>query len=363
MSNNINNLNSDLTKHILHPFDRIEIGDKEDIIQSKELKRSINFNGEKDQAGEILNEQKCILLNFASVFFFSFANFQFNYISKHYDFMTPNIMVTLRSFWMTVTSLIMLYFRGREFPQISTVKEKFWLFVRCSINYFFFYFMILGFGYLRFSTMTCLFNLNPVFVVLFAVVILNEKFRYRYIIGIIICFLGASLLIFNDKSSKYSEISTTNEDSDIFNTLIGVIFGLLTATCLALILIGVKILTKEDIDQDHLLFYLGSNNFTIGFIHIIFIGQVHKLFTSTWCVLYMLINSTTSYMGLYCLQWSYKNIDMGKLTSIGYIGIIISFILGAIFLNESFDFIDILGSLIIFSYNIYNAYYPVEKDE
>jgi len=49
---------------------------------------------------------------------------------------------------------------------------------------------------------------------------------------------------------------------------------------------------------------------------------------------------------------------MGKLTSIGYVQIIIAFCLGAIFLNETVGVLDIIGSLIIFGYNIYNVYDP-----
>ena len=71
-----------------------------------------------------------------------------------------------------------------------------------------------------------------------------------------------------------------------------------------------------------------------------------------------MINSSIFIIGVYCLQLSYKNIDMGKLTSIGYVQIIIAFCLGAIFLNETVGVLDIIGSLIIFGYNIYNVYDP-----
>ena len=62
------------------------------------------------------------------------------------------------------------------------------------------------------------------------------------------------------------------------------------------------------------------------------------------------------------LVLSNKNIDIVKLTSIGYVQIVLAFIFGVLFLNESVALTDIVGSLIIFGYNTYNAYYPIKKD-
>jgi len=62
------------------------------------------------------------------------------------------------------------------------------------------------------------------------------------------------------------------------------------------------------------------------------------------------------------LVLSNKNIDIVKLTSIGYVQIVLAFIFGVLFLNESVALTDIIGSLIIFGYNIYNAYNPIKEN-
>ena len=56
--------------------------------------------------------------------------------------------------------------------------------------------------------------------------------------------------------------------------------------------------------------------------------------------------------------FSIKNIDIIKIISISYVTLITSFILGAVFLHDKVGLTDIIGSLLVLGYNLYNAIYP-----
>ena len=58
---------------------------------------------------------------------------------------------------------------------------------------------------------------------------------------------------------------------------------------------------------------------------------------------------------------SLKGVDLNKTTAIGYITVVTVFILGAIFLGEKIHVTDVIGSLLILGFNVYNSMYPVNK--
>ena len=71
--------------------------------------------------------------------------------------------------------------------------------------------------------------------------------------------------------------------------------------------------------------------------------------------------------GINCLIWllstslilmSFKGIELVKTTAIGYLNIVTVFILGVTFLGEHIYLTDVIGSLIILGFNIYNTMYP-----
>ena len=55
---------------------------------------------------------------------------------------------------------------------------------------------------------------------------------------------------------------------------------------------------------------------------------------------------------------SFGGVDLIKTTALNYLNIVTVFFLGVLILGESVHFTDILGSLIILGYNIFNTAYP-----
>jgi uncharacterized membrane protein len=117
------------------------------------------------------------------------------------------------------------YFCKRKNIQIHTwnnIQRKFWFLVR----HFGFYLMIVLWVvmniYFRVSTCQCIVNCNPVIVLIISSFLLNEKFYPRYIVGIIVCFLGAFLIISNERKPTHinkEENNTRNLLEYIFRIL------------------------------------------------------------------------------------------------------------------------------------------------
>ena len=57
--------------------------------------------------------------------------------------------------------------------------------------------------FFRVSTCQCIVNSNPVIVLIISSFLLNEKFYPRYIVGIIVCFFGAFLIISNERKPTH----------------------------------------------------------------------------------------------------------------------------------------------------------------
>ena len=97
----------------------------------------------------------------------------------------------------------------------NDIHRKFWFLVR----HFGFYLMIVLWVvmniYFRVSTCQCIVNCNPVIILIISSFLLNEKFYPRYIVGIIVCFVGAFLIISNERKPT----NVNEEENEVRNLL------------------------------------------------------------------------------------------------------------------------------------------------
>ena len=70
--------------------------------------------------------------------------------------------------------------------------------------------------YLRASTAIIIENVHPLFVLILSYFILKERFYLRYAYGIIICFLGALIMILNESKVKVNDIKVFSNYRIIF---------------------------------------------------------------------------------------------------------------------------------------------------
>ena len=80
---------------------------------------------------------------------------------------------------------------------------------------------------------------------------LGERFYIRYLIGVLICILGSSIIVFNDKKPQSR---TTILDDNLF---MGIIVAISQLIFLALNFTGQKFMVKEKMENNVQNFYLG----------------------------------------------------------------------------------------------------------
>ena len=130
------------------------------------------------------------------------------------------------------------------------------------------------------------------------IIILKEKFHFRYIIGTSICLSGAFIIILNERkvnSSSGSKTELLNKNDKPFfstGTLIGITCAFVNVLFASFISIANKILARNKIPITSQLFYVGISTLFYSFIYILFKG-------CPYCFGYI-IGSMGHSIGFYC---------------------------------------------------------------
>ena len=269
------------------------------------------------------------------------------------------------------------YFCKRKNIQIHTwnnIQRKFWFLVR----HFGFYLMIVLWVvmniYFRVSTCQCIVNCNPVIVLIISSFLLNEKFYPRYIVGIIVCFLGAFLIISNERKPTHineEENNTRNLLEYIFRILEdnseksgnNVFYGAIAAGTHLLITsfanFGQREIAKEGIQGDEQNIWMGVFNCVPAFF--VMLAQGKTRIDNIKYILYVMTNAPIFYLANYYNAEALKYISINKLNPITYLTIVFVFILGYFLLGEKVYLTDLIGSVIIIGFQLYNIYVPTTK--
>ena len=97
---------------------------------------------------------------------------------------------------------------------LHEVPNKTWFIIHTFGIYFNFLFYIISLLYLHISTTSCLGAANPFVVMVLSVVVLKKIFYMRYLIGLVVCFIGTVMLMLNKKISSSSNSNNTITDND-----------------------------------------------------------------------------------------------------------------------------------------------------
>ena len=253
----------------------------------------------------------------------------------------------------------------------NEIQHKFWFLIRNVGFYAMVVLWVVMNIYFRVSTCQCISNCHPVLVLVISSFLLNEKFYPRYIVGIILCFIGAYMIVSNERKP-----TNINEDKDSINRNLlnlalryleeqsnGILFGAIAAmshlTISAFANFGQRELAKENILGDEQNFWLGVFNCFFSFIVMAFQGNFGL--SNLKFPLYVLTNGPVFYFANYYTAEALKYISINKLIPLNYLTIVFVFILGYVFLGEKVYFTDLLGSIIIVGFQLYNIYVPTTK--
>jgi drug/metabolite transporter (DMT)-like permease len=270
----------------------------------------------------------------------------------------------LLGFWRGIAIWLISYLimikKGMKVLDVSSLNfnAQFWLGVRTIGQFLAYVTYLAALLYLRVATANCISSMNPIIVLIFSAFILKEKFHSRYLFGILICFAGTLMIILNDRKVPITEEEKIENISVNTGIIIGTFYSVLNLTLIALLNVSSKMLVKEKIGFEHQCYYLGLSNALLSIITFFFFSEISILNTTIAYTLLSLGNGVIFFIATQCLIESLKCVNLNKTTPLSYMSTMTVMILGVIVLGEPIFFTDILGSMCILGFNVYNSFYP-----
>ena len=297
------------------------------------------------------NERFAYLLGVFTQFLWALNSFQMKTYNPSFpECFSNNSVILWRSIPVMVIGYFLCKYRNIRITPHREVKHLFWFYIRHFGNYFCVILNLTVLSYFRLSTSRVFFCCQPIVVIFLSIIILNEKFYIRYIIGIIICFTGSALIILNDK--KPQSKTTILHD----NIYAGLFFAVLFLLTLSINTIGQKMMAKEKMPPDVQNFYLGFYNILPALF--MCLKQGYFAFGHIKYILYCMSNGFLFYLANYCTSVCYKYIAISKFIPVTYLNIVFTFFLSIFVLGEPLFFTDLVGATLIIGFQIWNITYP-----
>ena len=307
---------------------------------------------------ELLREKKKkenygIILTIIAHFFLAINQLQLKTFAKWFKGeYTQNNLLFYRSLASGGISYYLIRKKKQKIPSLAEINNKFWFICRECGAYVILLFYLEMTTYFRVSTCQCIYGCHPIIVLLLSIIIINENFYWRYVVGMILSFIGSIFILLNEVQPEQRK---QNDNKSVF---IGILFsfGYLSTLCLSKF--AQKMLCKDHMTPEVQTFYLGFFTALQAFIFLLF---DFKLGLNIVYILYCFSNGLIfSLVNILCTI-AMGNIAISKYLPLTYFATVFIFILGWIILGERVYFTDIVGSLLIVGFQIYNAWFPVIK--
>ena len=337
-----------------------------DILKVNEFKKKNNITAETisvksiTSSMRITREKKGMILSFISTFFLSLNCFYAKIILRAYpnDFDSIEFLF-MRGLSIVIYGILHTYITKTEIIKPNNLPLKFWFLLRANMNFFYNSFSISALWYLRASTVQIIVLLSPLIVLVLSYFILNESLYFRYLIGTIMCVSGSLLIILNENKSNKNNKKENNEN--IITTaqiILGVFLAFSSAFFYAFINIASKILANNRVSVNNQMIYIGSANMIYSFIYIIY---KRKMCLKLGYLIMCIFHGSFFYIYYVCYNRALQLAPVSKVVIITYLQIVFIFILSDIFLGERVYTTDVLGSLLMISYMVYNILKPIVK--
>ena len=312
------------------------------------------------------NERYATIIGIISQFVWAINSIQLKTYNQFFpkDF-SNNSLVFWRSLPIWVLGYLFCRQKNIRIKPLSAIKHKFWFISRSFGNYISIYLWIKILSYFRVSTGQVIAGCFPIIVIILSIIVLHEKFYFRYIIGILSCIIGSAIIVLNEKNPGASKIKLND------NIYAGLFFAMCHLSVNGFSGLGQKILCKENLSPDEQNYYLGMYN-TLPALFFCII-EMHFGFGSILYILYAISNGLfVFYLGNYLQTQALEYMAVSKFMPITYMCTVFVFILGSIILGDKVFLTDILGAAIIIGFQLYNFYYPpgrqidteqIEKDK
>ena len=329
-----------------------------DIIVNKDLNKSIDEKIQ-ERLSSVKNSDKNERLGFAyclcAQFLWTLNSVYLKYLTLHFHtfFKNKTFLFARGLATMIICYILGHYFDGKIYKLSDFNQEiKKCILIRANVSYFRMSFWLVAIYYLRITTCQIISTLNPIIIICFSIIFLNEKYHSRYAIGIILGILGSSIIVLNEK-----KIVSNKKDSSLSEVFIGIISILCNISLAGVIGVANKIMANNKISIYTQMFYLGIFHCFYSFLWMLFTMDFD--YTFIYFILCML-QAVLFFLGNFFNYSGLKMIDLSKTSLLQYTKIVFVFILSSLLLNEKIFLSDIFGSCIIVSFMIYHVINPIK---
>ena len=266
----------DKNSNLYEKNDKEKLLEKLDINNSQEVsnyieRQSPNIieDGSSTISEKYKKEKLGLFVSALSVLFGSCGSIYTKIIQKAYpeDFRTVQFLF-LRSFTVYFFALFHSRIRNEKIMNLRDIPEKKWFFLRTNANFFGVACITVALWYLRASTAIIIQNVHPLFVLTLSYFVLKEKFYIRYIIGIIICFFGALIMVLNESKVKVNDMKVFTNAERSF----GLFFSFIDLFFISSVKVANKIMVNKKVPVGTQMYYVSLSTMLYSSIYTIFFG-------------------------------------------------------------------------------------------
>jgi drug/metabolite transporter (DMT)-like permease len=271
----------------------------------------------------------------------------------------------MRGLSIVLFGVIHTYYYHQKILSLSELPLRMWFLIRANANFFYNAFSISALWYLRASTVQILVLLSPLLVIVLSYFLLKEPLYIRYLFGGIMCVGGSMIIILNEHSTpsndskedkKDNKDKNNSNDVGTYGVLLGLGLCIISVGFNAIINIASKILASHRVSLNNQMVYIGATNMMYSIIYIIF---KRKMCLKPGYLIMCIIHGFFFYVYYVCYNRALQLAQVSKIIIINYLQIVFVFLMANLFLGEGIYFTDILGTIIMMSYMVYNALNPI----
>ena len=304
---------------------------------------------------KIKNERFSYILNVFNQFIWAIQGIQlksfFKLYSSIYDI---NSFIFWRHLAMSIIGYSSIKLKNIPYKLPKNIHYKTWFYIRNIGIYICIFTWMVSLSIFRLSTCQIVGGMNPFLTILFSIIFLKDKFHKIYGIGIIICFIGSSIIILNERTTNNN--NDNNKIKTIGEIFIGILSLTINVTLFSLGNVGQKFLCNENLTAEEQTLYFGFYSVLISGTFCIF-NMNFGLSNIKYC-LYCMSNGIIFYICNYLNSVSFKYIEISKLMPITYLSVVLIVFFGSYIFDENLYFTDIIGASLIIGFIIYNGMYP-----
>ena len=346
-----------------------DLNPKEQFLQkqkSYDITAEINSVSTMNSVVRLSRERWGMLLGLVGTYFLSLNCFYAKVILKAYpeDFDSVEFLF-MRGLSIVLFGVIHTYYYHQKILSLSELPLRMWFLIRANANFFYNAFSISALWYLRASTVQILVLLSPLLVIVLSHFLLKEPLYIRYLFGGIMCVGGSMIIILNEHSApsdkakedkKDNKDKNNSSDAGAYGVLLGLVLCIISVGFNAIINIASKILASHRVSLNNQMIYIGATNMMYSIIYIII---KRKMCLKPGYLIMCIIHGFFFYVYYVCYNRALQLAQVSKIIIINYLQIVFVFLMANLFLGEGIYFTDVLGTIIMMSYMVYNALNPI----